>query len=78
MKIKGNRTIKFNNLNNDNRNEEEMLCPICGNNYTHLDKVKEYDQFGRLCVDLFFYCEDGHEWVLEFNQHEGFTLPRIK
>lgn len=76
--MKLNKFIRFHNEECDSE-EKEMLCPICHFNYTHLDKVEEYkEKDGRLCVRLYFYCEDGCQWVLDFHQHEGMTYPRFK
>ena len=69
-------TNKFVRFCNKNNEEQEMLCPICHYNYTHLEKVEEYrEKDNRLCVKLYFFCEDGCRWVLDFHQHEGMTYP---
>lgn len=52
-----------------------MLCPVCGNEYTHLYKVEEYEEKdGRECVKLHFYCEGECYFVIDFHQHEGMTF----
>ena len=51
-----------------------LLCPKCKDYYTHLKKVEEYEEDdGRLCVKLYFYCEQDHDFCIDFHQHEGVT-----
>jgi hypothetical protein len=57
-------------------NEDNVLiCPLCGSEYTHFIKWKKYyGKDGRLCVKLLFFCEEGHDFCIDFKQHEGFTI----
>ena len=51
-----------------------LLCPECGDVDTHLDSVRPYyEDDGRLCIKLNFYCECGHKFSIDFEQHEGIT-----
>lgn len=55
-------------------NDNALLCPKCGFDYTHLEKIEEYkEKDNRLCVKLHFSCEAGHKFSLDFHQHEGCT-----
>ena len=55
--------------------EECLLCPECGEYYTHLETVEEYlEGDGRKCVKLHFSCEFGHTFDIDFHQHEGITF----
>lgn len=54
--------------------DRELLCPECGYDCTHLESIEEYrEKDDRLCVKLHFSCEAGHNFVLDFHQHEGIT-----
>lgn len=53
--------------------DETLVCPVCGESYTHLDRIEEYTDEGRKCVKLHFYCEYGHNFNIDFHQHEGIT-----
>lgn len=54
---------------------EILLCPECGFEYTHLVDVEKYkSRGGRLSVILHFTCEDNHKFSYSFHQHEGNTF----
>lgn len=58
-------------------NHNKLLCPECISEYTYLEKVEEYrGKDNRLCVKLHFYCEDGHKFVIDLEQYEGFTYVK--
>lgn len=70
--------IAMNGINKEEKmiidNENKLLCPICGFDYTHLEKIEEYkEKDNRLCVKLHFYCENGDKFVIDIHQHEGMT-----
>jgi hypothetical protein len=54
-----------------------MACPTCGDEYTHLRTVKQYEtdgEPGRLSVVLRFYCEQAnHDFFYTFRQYKGTT-----
>lgn len=55
--------------------DNQLLCPLCGDEYTHLEAIEKYrEKDGRLCAKLHFYCECGHEFCADFQQHEGMTF----
>lgn len=59
--------------------DDLLLCPICGYDYTHLSSIEPYNEKdGRLCVKLHFYCEEGHNFYIDFLQHEGMTFVSKK
>lgn len=60
-------------------NELHMLCPICGQLYTHLYKVEQYlEKDNRLCNKMYFWCEAEHRFTIDFHQHEGITYLETK
>lgn len=55
--------------------EKILICPVCGCEYTHFIKEEKYkEKDGRECIKLLFLCEDGHNFYVDFHQHEGFTI----
>jgi hypothetical protein len=65
---------------------EQLLCPVCSDYYTHIEKVEHYpdhddyycknipsiDWEGRgEAVVLHFYCESNHKWAIRFGFHKG-------
>lgn len=65
------------NYNGGQGYDECLLCPECGEYYTHLENIEEYrEKDDRLCVKLHFSCEFGHEFDIDFHQHEGITFIR--
>lgn len=55
--------------------ESLLTCPECGYDYTHLINVEEYkEKDGRKCIKLYFICEEGHKFIIDFQQHEGMTF----
>ena len=60
---------------NDKNFNDYLLCPVCKDCCTHLTKVEEYEEEeGRLCVKLYFWCEQDHDFCIDFHQHEGITF----
>ena len=59
--------------------EHQLLCPHCGNGWTHLKKVKPYttrEGEDRPCVELVFTCEmcgNNKPFSLFIQQHKGMT-----
>ena len=54
-----------------------LVCPMCGEIYTHLDSVSmscdSSDGNGRPIAILDIYCEHGHRFDVIVNQHKGQT-----
>lgn len=75
-------------FNESNRDDWEIHCPICGNQYTHLSgepsKAKGNDNYeagfwGRGDAIRFnMYCEDGHSWTVRFGFHKGNTYLGVE
>ena len=54
--------------------QDQLICPSCGCPNNHLLKTSEHrggSDEGRLCVELFFDCESGHRFIVDFRQHKG-------
>lgn len=54
-----------------------LVCPMCGEIYTHLDNVSmscsSSDGNNRPIAILNIYCEHGHRFDVVVNQHKGQT-----
>jgi hypothetical protein len=54
--------------------EDQMICPVCGCPYNHLTGVNQHrdgSDIGRECVELYYLCESGHAFVVDFREHKG-------
>ena len=58
--------------------EQQIVCPTCGEADTHLAGYAPYYNEGRLCLNLIFDCEHGHVFSLCVDQHAGVTTLRPK
>lgn len=61
--------------------DARLLCIECshrpeGQEFTHLDGVDTFTtgKDRRMGVRLTFYCERGHDFMIEFTQDQGLTL----
>lgn len=75
--------------NTDKRQQVKLMCPVCGNNYTHTgepvkmletqrDAVYEPGVRIRYYAYRFpAYCEDGHSFELYVGQHKGETMIAV-
>jgi hypothetical protein len=54
---------------------DELLCPCCGHNCTHLQHVNQVEGYDptRLDVELVFTCEAGCSFAVVVRQHKGNT-----
>ncbi|MBQ9020571.1 MAG: hypothetical protein IJ113_00950 [Eggerthellaceae bacterium] len=59
-----------------NFHTNQLECPFCGNEYTHIDNVEfiprdiaDPDAY----ASVSFWCESGHRWSIEFKHHKGIT-----
>ena len=54
--------------------EDQMICPVCGNPHNHLTGVNQHrdgSDIGRECVELYYLCESGHAFIIDFREHKG-------
>jgi hypothetical protein len=49
-------------------------CPICGYEFSHIEKVVENDELSsnnQGNVSIYFWGECGHKWIRIFSGHKG-------
>lgn len=52
---------------------EQLYCPLCNFQDTHLEKIEQGQIEGRLAVKLHFTCEAGCRFTYLINNHKGTT-----
>lgn len=61
-------------------NDKLFICPFCGFEYVHIEDVeksKSDESRSEIDVQLKCSCENGHNYRIEFNHHEGNTFVEI-
>lgn len=53
---------------------EQLYCPLCNMQDTHLEKTEDGSIDGRLAVKLHFSCESGCKFTYLIYNHKGSTL----
>jgi len=73
--------IAYNVEGDESGRGHNMRCPICCDRYTHLIGADPYlggTDRNREAVRLKFYCETGHEFVINITNHKGDTVFTIR
>jgi hypothetical protein len=71
---------------NDLRNfGVQVSCPICGENYVHISRIREKDGKDNYAAwegrgDAYYidmWCESGHSWNMRFGEHKGECFLKV-